>query len=151
MRLLSLALELREVATRPVQPSILSEVGRSQAGDGALGRDSQPGTPRKRGRDRSKRGFRRPPSQSIPPVEAPVPCRQSGPTGILPSRARARISAGMHQPAMLRARSAPSCHASHHRGRSWFAMPIRLAWNDLGQLPASPLRQLGQGAPASAE
>ena len=56
-----------------------------------------------------------------------------------------------HQPPKLPVRSARSCHALHQRGRSWFAKPIRLAWNDPGQLPASPLRQLGQGVPASAE
>ena len=56
MPLLILALEIRAEADIQVQLSIPSEVGSGQAGGGALGRHAQPQTPRKPGRDRSKRG-----------------------------------------------------------------------------------------------
>ena len=60
MLLLILALEIRAEADIQVQLSIPSKVGSGQAGGGALGRHAQPETPRKPGRDRSKRGSKCP-------------------------------------------------------------------------------------------
>ena len=145
MRLLSLALEPRADAARPVQPSSPRKVGRRPAGDGAHGMASQPGTPRKP-RTGPVRARLQTPSKRGNPAGRGSSSLQAGlPAGIRPSLASARISAGIHEPARLRARSAPSCLAFHHRERNWFASPIRLAWNEPCRLPASSIRQLGVG------
>ena len=151
MRLLSLALEPRADAARPVQPSSPRKVGRRPAGDGAHGMASQPGTPRKPRTGPGRARLQTPSKRGNPAGRGSSSLQAGLPAGIRPSLASARISAGIHEPARLRARSAPSCLAFHHRERNWFASPIRLAWNEPCRLPASSIRQLGQGVQALVE